>query len=90
MTSFQEFEASARAEGFDEVLERRWQPQAATVPHVHPFSVKGLLAAGEMWLTIGDEVRQLRAGDTFAVERDVRHAERYGSEGATTWVARRH
>jgi quercetin dioxygenase-like cupin family protein len=90
MTSFQEFEATARAEGFDEVLERRWQAQAATAPHAHPFSVKGLVVAGQMSLAIGDQARELRPGDTFAVERGVQHAERYGDEGATVWVARRH
>lgn len=90
MTSFQEFEATARAEGFDEVLERRWQAGTATSSHAHPFSVKGLVVAGEMSLTLGDEARELRPGDSFAVERGVRHAERYGSDGATVWVARRH
>jgi len=42
-----------------------------------------------MWLTVGNDTRDLRPGDEFRLERDVPHAERYGSEGATYWVARR-
>ena len=83
------FEAEARAQGFDEVLERRWPPSKVLDIHTHPFALRALVVAGEMWLTVGDDVRHLRPGDSFALERDVPHAERYGAEGATYWVARR-
>jgi quercetin dioxygenase-like cupin family protein len=43
-----------------------------------------------MWLTVGAETRHLRPGDVFELERDAPHAERYGVDGATYWVARRH
>lgn len=88
--SFSEFEAEARAQGFDEVTERHWDPRLTLETHTHPFAVRALVVRGEMWLTVGDETRHLRAGDTFELERDVPHAERYGVEGATYWVARRH
>jgi len=42
-----------------------------------------------MWLTVGDAVRHLLPGDTFTLDREVPHAERYGEEGATYWIARR-
>ena len=42
-----------------------------------------------MWLSVGEASRHLTAGDTFALEAEVPHAERYGAEGATYWVARR-
>jgi len=42
-----------------------------------------------MWLTVGSTVRHLVPGDTFTLDREVPHAERYGEEGATYWVARR-
>ena len=57
--------------------------------HRHPFAAKALVVQGEMWLTVGDRTRHLRPGDTFELEPDVPHTERYGSEGATYWVARR-
>lgn len=43
-----------------------------------------------MWLACGDDTRHLKAGDTFAMEREVPHSERYGSDGAIYWAARKH
>lgn len=88
--TFSEFEADARAQGFDEVIERHWEPGQVLDSHVHPFAVTALVVRGEMWLTVGEQTRELHAGDRFELEREVPHAERYGSEGATYWVARRH
>ncbi len=88
--TFNEFEASARAQGFDEVIERVWEPLTLLDTHTHPFAVKALVTRGEVWLGVGSESRHLRAGDTFELAHGVAHAERYGSEGATFWVARRH
>ncbi len=87
--TFADFAASARREGFDEVLERTWAPGTVVDEHVHPFAVKALVVAGALWLTVGGRTRHLCPGDTFTLERDEPHAERYGSEGATYWVARR-
>lgn len=87
--TFPDFEAGARALGFDEVLERQWGPNAETGTHTHPFSVQATVALGEMWLTVGQDTRHLRAGERFELDADTDHSERYGSEGATLWVARR-
>ena len=87
--TFDGFEASARAEGFDEVLERRWAARTVLEPHTHSFALKARVVQGEMWLTVGDDVRHLLPGDTFALDSGVSHEERYGEEGATYWVARR-
>jgi mannose-6-phosphate isomerase-like protein (cupin superfamily) len=87
--SFDEFAAAARAQGFDQVLERQWAPLTVLDTHTHPFSASARVVQGEMWLTVGAETRHLRAGDVFELERDVPHAERYGPEGACYWVARR-
>lgn len=87
--TFQTFEADARAQGFDEVLERRWAPATVLESHTHPFALRAIVVQGEMWLTVGDDVRHLGPGDEFALDRDVHHAERYGPDGATYWVARR-
>jgi quercetin dioxygenase-like cupin family protein len=87
--TFEAFEADARAEGFGEVVERRWAAGTVVDLHTHPFALKARVVQGEMWLTVGDAVRHMLPGDTFALEREVPHAERYGAEGATYWVARR-
>ena len=87
--SFAAFEAAARADGFDEVLERQWPADAVLDTHTHDFAVRALLTRGELWLTCGGQTRHLQAGDRFSLEREMPHAERYGAAGATYWVARR-
>ncbi len=87
--SFREFESAARARGFTEVLERTWAPGTVIDTHTHPFAVEARVVQGEMWLSVGAETRHLQPGDSFSLDREVPHAERYGAEGATYWVARR-
>lgn len=90
LPTFDQFAAEARAAGFDEVTERQWAPGTVLDTHTHPFSVSAIVTQGEMWLRCGETVQHLRRGDRFALEREVPHDERYGPEGATYWVARRH
>jgi hypothetical protein len=89
LPTFESFAAEHRAAGFDEVLERRWQPNTVIDTHSHPFSVQALVVQGEMWLTVGERTQHLRSGDRFELEANIPHAERYGADGATYWVARR-
>lgn len=89
-TTYDAFVTAARAEGFDEVLERHWGTDTTLDTHSHAYAVRALVVQGEMWLTVGDLRRHLLPGDTFELEADMPHAEHYGSEGATYWVARRH
>jgi quercetin dioxygenase-like cupin family protein len=87
--TFAEFEAAALARGFDAVLVREWAPGTVVESHTHAFGADALVVQGEMWLTVGGATRHLKTGDRFTLDREVPHAERYGSEGATYWVARR-
>ena len=87
--SFEAFQQQALAEGFDEVLERTWEPNTVLDTHTHPFAVKARVVAGQMWLTQGTQKRYLTPGDEFTVAREEPHAEQYGPEGATYWVARK-
>lgn len=90
--AFEQFEVEARTHGFDEVLERSWEPNTTLAQHAHPFAVSARVVRvvrGEIWLTVGAKTRHLVAGDTFELARDVPHARRYGEEGASYWVARR-
>ena len=88
--SFADFEAASLAEGFNEVVERRWDANEVLEPHRHPFAVKALMVAGELWLTRDENTQHLRPGDAFEIPRNALHSERYGPDGATFWVARRH
>ena len=64
-------------------------PDTVVDTHAHSFAVQALVVQGEMWLTVGSRTQHLKAGERFELEPDVPHAERYGREGATYWVARR-
>lgn len=88
--SFEEFRTQALAQGCDEVLERRWAPDAVVGEHSHPFTASALVMQGELWLTCEGVERHLQPGDRFHVEAKVPHSERYGPDGATFWVGRRH
>ncbi len=87
--NFQAFEAEALAQGYDEVVERKWKPGEVVDLHTHQFTARALVVQGEMWLTVGDDVQHLHAGDEFKLADGEPHTERYGAEGATYWVARR-
>lgn len=88
--TFEAFDKEARAQGFDEIVERKWPPSTVLETHTHPFAVRALVVQGEMWLDIdGGGERHLLPGDEFRLDREVPHTERYGTEGATYWAARR-
>ena len=87
--TFEAFQQQALAEGFDEVLERTWEPNTVLDTHTHPFAVKARVVAGQMWLSMGTQKRYLTPGDEFSLAREEPHAEQYGPEGATYWVARK-
>ena len=89
LPDFDTFSRQARAEGFDEIIERSWAPDTVLETHTHPFSVKALVTQGQMWLTAHGQTQALQRGSWFTLEREVPHDERYGPEGATYWVARR-
>ena len=88
-TAFEDFEATAKADGFDEVMVRDWAPGQVVPSHDHPFEARAIVVQGEMWLTVGEATQHIVEGGGFALQPHVLHSERYGSEGATYWVARR-
>ena len=89
MNTFESFAAEHPAAGCDEVVERRWNPDTVIDTHTHSFTANALVVQGEMWLTVGERTQHLKPGDRFEVAAGTPHAERYGPEGATYWVARR-
>jgi hypothetical protein len=88
--TFDQFRTEMLAAGYDEVLERPWAPDAVAPLHTHPFEANAIVVQGQMWLSERDgPERELGPGDRFHLQPDVPHAERYGPQGATSWVARR-
>jgi mannose-6-phosphate isomerase-like protein (cupin superfamily) len=88
--SFEDYKAARLQEGFDEVAERVWPAEVVADVHTHPFSVRARVVQGDMWLTARGETRHLRVGDSFELDTEEPHAERYGASGATYWAARKH
>jgi len=88
-TDIDQFKQRCLAAGFDEVLERHWEPDAVVDTHTHPFAVMAQVSKGEMWLTTRGQTLHLLPGASFALERDAPHTERYGPEGASYWVGRK-
>ena len=86
---FEDFASAAKAAGFDEVLRRDWAPDTVIDTHTHPFAVQAVVTAGEMWLSDETGTRHLLPGDRFELAYEAPHAERYGPQGASYWVARR-
>jgi hypothetical protein len=86
--SFSEFEAAERARGCSEVVARSWDADTVQDTHSHPFRARALVVKGEMWLTVDGATRHLQPGDRFDLAAGQPHAERYGPQGATYWVAR--
>jgi len=86
--TLESFTAQAMDEGFDEIVVREWAPDLEIDTHIHAFAVSAHVARGEFWLTVDGNTRHLPVGASFRLARDVPHAERYGQQGATVWVAR--
>ena len=85
-----QFRADMLASGYDEVLERPWAPGTVVDTHTHAFEANAIVVQGEMWLAVdGGPERRLLPGDRFHLQPNAPHAERYGPQGATYWVARR-
>lgn len=88
--TLEEFTAQAMDEGFDEITTREWAPDLQLDSHTHPFDLHVHVARGSLVLTVGDKRRSYQAGEDFRLARNTPHAEQYGPEGASFWVARAH
>lgn len=83
------FDAQARADGFEQILDRDWGANEVLPEHTHPFDARALVVRGDMWLEHGGTSRHLQPGDRFELAALTPHTERYGPQGATYRVARR-
>ena len=73
--TFEDFSAAAQTIGYHECLVREWAPSLVIDTHTHPFDVTAFMVRGEFT-------------QAFSLARNIPHAEHYGAEGATVWVAR--
>ena len=59
------------------------QPNAVLPEHKHENEQLGFVIKGMMSLRVGTELRELHAGDTYAIPSNVEHGAAAGPEGAT-------
>lgn len=88
-TNLAEFTAQALEDGFDEIIQRDWAPNLVIEMHTHPFDARVQLASGQVTLKLANGTQVFEAGQSFFIARGTEHAETYGAEGATFWVARK-
>jgi quercetin dioxygenase-like cupin family protein len=84
-----EFTAQAMDDGFDEVVQKEWAPDLVIEQHTHSFDVRVQVSRGEVNLSLATGTQKIGAGQSFYLARNTEHAEHYGPEGATFWVARK-
>jgi quercetin dioxygenase-like cupin family protein len=84
-----EFTAQAMDDGFDEVVQKEWAPDLVIDQHTHCFDVRVQVSRGEVNLSLATGTQKIEAGHSFYLARNTEHAEHYGPEGATFWVARK-
>lgn len=86
----EEFAAAARAEGYDEIVEREMPAGFRDPEHHHAWDARILVTAGEFTIAMGGKTRSYRAGERFEVPAGTPHAEAVGDEALRMTVARRH
>ena len=84
------FRSELARDGFDEVEMRTIAPDLYNSPHSHAFEVRALMFAGELTLAWQDQQRTFRTGEIFRMAAGCEHTERFGPEGATYLVGRKH
>jgi quercetin dioxygenase-like cupin family protein len=88
--SFAQFTKMMLAAGYNQVIERIWEPDLTLEEHTHPYDVNAMVVQGEFVLTVkGEEPRKIVAGESFHVLANTPHSEQYGAVGATFWAARK-
>ncbi len=88
LPTLEEFTQLTKDMGYEGVSIRDWAPNSISDTHTHEFAVHAVIAKGEMWMTRGEDTQHLQVGDTFTMEPDTPHAEKYGAEGTIYWAAR--
>jgi quercetin dioxygenase-like cupin family protein len=86
----EEFTAAARAEGYDEIVEREMPAGFRDAEHKHAWDARILVTAGEFSITMGGATRSYRAGESFEVPAGTPHAEAAGDQALRFTAARRH
>jgi quercetin dioxygenase-like cupin family protein len=85
-----EFEASLKAEGFDEIATVERPAGYALGEHQHPFDACALITAGDITLMVDGVSTRYSAGQIFRLAAGTPHHETVGADGMQYHVGRRH
>lgn len=77
------------SEGFDAIVTVVREANGFLDVHTHPFEAKALVLAGEIHLGFGRGEQVFGAGQSFHLQANEAHSERYGPEGVTYLVGRK-
>ncbi len=84
----QEFEATARADGFS-IVHSSLKPLSSSPNHCHDFDARLFVLAGEITITRDNAATTFRAGECCEVPCGSMHTEQVGPEGVAFVSARR-
>jgi len=76
------FETKLAADGYEEISAKSFEARPANGAHVHEFSVRGLVVAGEFIVACNGTPRSYTPGEVFEVAAGELHTEAVGSDGA--------
>lgn len=83
-----EFEAELKGAGYTEIATRSMEARPPNGQHVHEFSVRGLVNAGEFIIAIDGLSRSFTAGQIFEVSAGQLHSEAVGPKGVRITTGR--
>ncbi|CUH61597.1 cupin domain-containing protein [Thalassobacter stenotrophicus] len=84
-----EFEDTARSDGYGEPKRVRFDPSSRSETHSHDQVSFVYVLEGEFILNTDDGAPRYDPGETCILPKDVNHAEEAGPDGATILVARK-
>ena len=76
-------------DGYGDPAIKEMAPNHTEDTHTHDFGASILVLDGEISVTMEDGVVTCRAGDTFALDANMPHAEQIGDEGVRFLVGRK-
>ena len=84
-----EFEATLRADRYDEIVTVEKPVGYQMAEHQHPFDACALILSGDFFITVNGVETTYNTGDIFRVPRATPHLERAGPGGASYLAGRR-
>ena len=84
------FEAGLKADGYNEIERKRYEPRPANGEHGHHFSVRGLILDGTFIVTKEGTPRTYGRGEIFEVPADTMHFEEIPAGGVELIVGRKY